>query len=333
MATSKRARGAPSIPETMSAAAIDQFGPPEALTLHTLPVPQPEAGEVLIEIHAAGIGSWDAAIRDGSWRPFGRAKFPLILGSDGSGIVVAKGARVRSFDIGEEVYGVNAETYCGFYAEYLAVSAQTVSPIPRPLDLLQAGAAPVTGLTALHGIDDALRVRRDDYVLSIGASGGVGTLAVQYAKRKRARVLGAVKGRDAASLVKKLGADAVIDTTNTEKALEQLQEFAPEGLDAALALAGGDVVESLLDHVRPGGRIAYPNGVKPEPKRRRGMRMQAYDGVPGPRQFAKLNQAVQEARLRVPIPAAFPLAQAARAHEKLEQGHILGRLVLRVRRG
>lgn len=73
----------------MRAAAIDPFGPPAALTLHTLPVPQPGRNEILLAVHAAGVGVWDASIRDGSWQPYGRAKFPLVLGTDGAGIVIA----------------------------------------------------------------------------------------------------------------------------------------------------------------------------------------------------------------------------------------------------
>lgn len=100
-----------------------------------------------------------------------------------------------------------------------------------------------------------------------------------------------------------------------------------------LALAGGDALERCLDQINEGGRVAYPNGVEPEPRRRKKFRLVAYDGVAGPRQFARLKQAVEAAQLRVPIAAVFPLAQAAKAHERLEQGHVLGRIVLRIGRG
>ena len=91
------------IPATMKAAAVDRFGPPSALTLHDLPVPRPGPHEVLIAIDTAGIGSWDASIRDGSWRKPGRARFPLVPGVDGAGIVVARGARVRRIQLGDRV--------------------------------------------------------------------------------------------------------------------------------------------------------------------------------------------------------------------------------------
>jgi len=218
----------------------------------------------------------------------------------------------------------------GFYAEYVAVDADHVGRVPRRLDLLQAGAAAVTGLTALQGIDDVLEVSRGETVLVFGASGAVGTLAVQFARRKQARVVGTASGSDAMRLVKRLGADVVVDGRKKD-APARLRALVPEGIDAALVLASSGSLEPLLDLVRPGGRVAYPNGVEPEPRRRKRIRLEAYDATPGPREFAKLERAIQEAKLRVPIAAVFPLALAARAHAHIEKGHVLGRIVLRVR--
>jgi Zn-dependent alcohol dehydrogenase len=208
----------------MKAAAIDRFGPPAVLTLHTLPVPKPGPGQVLIALQAAGVGSWDASIRDGSWRPGGRPKFPLVPGTDGAGLVVAKGARARRFRIGDRVYA----NEFGCYAEYVAADVEDVGHVPPRLDLMQAGAAATTGLTALQGIDDALRVRRGHTVLIYGASGAVGTLAVQFAKRRGARVVATASGRDATALVRRLGADAVIDARRDD-AIEGSGRVRPTG--------------------------------------------------------------------------------------------------------
>jgi NADPH2:quinone reductase len=318
--------------KTMKAAAIDRFGPPSVLKVHTFPVPEPGPGEVLIALRAAGVGIWDADIRAGWW-PEGRPKFPLILGTDGAGVVAAKGSKARRFKIGDRVWAyefINPKG--GFYAEDVTVNAQHVARVPRRLDLLHAGASAVTGLTALQGIDDQLHVQRGDTVLIFGASGAVGTLAVQFAKRRGARVIGTARGRAATKLVKKLGANAVIDPSK-KKAFEQLRALAPDGIHAALALAGGRTLEPLLDLMRRGGRVAYPNGVEPEPRRRPKVRVISYDGIVSPRHFERLNRAVKQARLQVPIAAIYPLAQAARAHERLKRGHVLGRIALRIRRG
>jgi NADPH:quinone reductase-like Zn-dependent oxidoreductase len=131
--------------------------------------------------------------------------------------------------------------------------------------------------------------------------------------------------------LERLGADAVIDA-RSRSGIERLRSLAPDGLDAVLALAGGDELERCLDMVRAGGRVAYPNGIDPEPRRRQRVRLLAFDGVAGWREFARLDRAVAEARLRVPIAAVYPLAQAAKAHARLERGQILGRIVLKIRR-
>jgi NADPH:quinone reductase-like Zn-dependent oxidoreductase len=315
----------------MRAAAIDRFGPPSVLKLHTLPVPEPGPDEVLITLHAAGVGVWDADIRSGWW-PAGHPKFPLVLGTDGAGIITAKGKRTTRFKIGDRVWAyefINPKG--GFYAEYVAVNAQHVAAVPKRLDLLHAGASAVTGLTALQGIDDHLRVRRGTTILVFGATGAVGTLALQFAKRHGARVIGTARGRAAITLLKKLRVDGVVDLDGKDAA-DQLRTLAPDGIDAALALAGGKALEQLLDQMQSGGRIAFPNGVEPVPRKRSKIRIKSYDAIASPKHFARLNRAVEEARLQVPIAAVYPLAQVAKAHMRLKRGHVLGRIALRIRR-
>jgi NADPH2:quinone reductase len=318
------------IPATMKAAAINRFGPPEVLTPHVLPVPKAGPHEVLIAVHTAGVGIWDASIRHGTWATGGE-RFPLVLGSDGAGVIAARGARVRRLQVDDRVWAYEySNPKGGFYAEYVAINAEHVATVPPSLDLLEAGAAAVTGLTAQQGIDNHLSVHEGETVLIFGASGAVGTLAVQFAKRRRARVIGTATGTDATALVRELGADEVFDPRRDDAA-ERLREIAGEGLDAALALAGGPALERCLDHMNTGGRVAYPNGVEPEPQRRKGIRVLAYDGVAGRPEWAALERAVEEARLQVPISDVYPLEQAARAHARVEQGHVLGRIVLRTR--
>src|SRR5438477_890479 len=218
------------VPDTMKAAAVDRFGPPPALPLHDVPVPRPGPHEVLIAMDTAGIGSWDASIREGSWRKPGRPRFPLIPGVDGAGIVVARGARVRRVQLGDRVYAYEfGNRQGGFYAEFAAAHAEHVGRVPRGLDLRDAGAVATTGLTALQGID-ALELRRGQTVLIFGASGAVGTMAVQFAVQRGAHVIATASGAAPARLVRKLGAHHVIDARRTEST-DQLRKFAPNGLD------------------------------------------------------------------------------------------------------
>ena len=320
-----------SIPDTMKAAAIDRFGPPSALTLHEVPVPTPGPSEVLIAIETAGIGIWDASIRDGSWRKPGRTRFPLVPGVDGAGTVVATGARVRRVRVGDRVYAYEfGNPQGGFYAEFAAAQAQHVGRVPKGLGLREAGAVATTGLTALQGID-ALDLRAGQTVLIFGASGAVGTIAVQLAVQRGARVIATASGIAASRLVRRLGADRVIDARRTAS-IDQLRKYAPDGLDAVLALAGGDELERCLDFVRPKGRVAHPNGVEPVPAKRRTFRVRPFDAIASPRAFAKLNRYLANRQTRVPIAASYPLGKAAQAHRRLDRARVLGRMVLQVRR-
>jgi NADPH:quinone reductase len=320
------------IPQTMAAAAIDRFGPPSVLRRHEIPVPKPGPREVVIAIDSAGVGSWDPSIRDGSWRKPGRAHFPLVPGVDGAGIVVAVGARVGRFRIGDRVYAYEfGNRQGGFYAEFAAADESHVGRPPTSLDLRETAAVAATGLTALQGIE-ALRLRRGHTVLVFGASGAVGTIAVQFAAARGAHVIATASGTAATRLVRQLGADRVVDARRAE-AVEQLRKYAPDGLDRVLALAGGEQLERCLDFMRPGGRVVYPNGVEPVPKSRRGFRVDAFDAVASPREFARLSRRIDSARIRVPIAGSYPLGQAAQAHRRLDRGQVVGRLLLRVRHG
>jgi NADPH:quinone reductase-like Zn-dependent oxidoreductase len=317
------------IPETMLAAACDRYGGPEVLSLHKLNVPELDHGEVLIEIDTAGVGILDAEMRAGEI-PLQGLTFPLVPGTDGSGRIVALGSNIRRFRVGDSVYSYSfANPKGGFYAEYVAVDADKVSVIPKGLDLMEAGAIATTGLTALQGIDDVLKLRIDETVIIHGGSGGVGTMAIQFAKLRGARVLATASGEDGLELVRRLGADAAVDGRTGDIVAAALM-FAPDGVDAVLGLAGGQGLERCLDALHPGGRAAWPNGVEPVPERDKGIQMSSYDAVAGVREFTALNMAVEAMRLQVPIAAKFDLSGADKAHQRIEQGHVLGKIVLRV---
>jgi NADPH2:quinone reductase len=246
----------PGVPMTMRAAAIDRFGGPGVLSIHELPVPSVGPREVLIALHAAGVGGWDADMR-GGWWPFGRPRFPLVLGTDGAGRIAAVGRRVRRLPIGDWAYAYSFNNpKGGFYAEYVVVRAEKTARIPAGLDLRRAGAIATTGLTALQGVDDALHVKKGEAVIIHGAAGGVGTLAVQFAKLRGARVLATASGRDGLALARRLGADAAVDGKRED--IAAARRFAPEGVDAVLAFAGGKALTECLQALRRGGRLAYP---------------------------------------------------------------------------
>jgi NADPH:quinone reductase-like Zn-dependent oxidoreductase len=240
----------PAIPDTMKAAAIDRFGGPEVIHTRSLPVPKPGEYDVLIQLDTAGIGVWDPYVREGDI-PTSAGRFPRVIGNDGAGTVVAVGELVTRFRVGERVYAYSMDG--GFYAEYVAVNEDNVAPIPPGLDPEEAGALGADGVTALRGLDDELELRAGQTLMIFGASGGIGHIAVQLAKRIGAEVLAVASGADGVELVLRLGADAAIDGRSDDVA-QAAGAFAPEGLDAALVLTAGKGLPAALRAVKPGGR-------------------------------------------------------------------------------
>ena len=318
------------VPQTMRAAAIDKAGGAEVITLHTLRVPQPDADGVLIAMDTVDVAVWDASVRAHP-EELKHPRFPLVLGTDGSGVIAAVGSQVHGFKPGDRVYSYMWDNpKGGFYAEYVAVPAKQVGHLPPGLSLRDAGAIAASALTAIQGIDDALHVSSGETLIIHGAAGGVGSLALQFAKLRGARVLATASGEDGASFVKGLGADVVVDGRKGDIPAAARQ-LAPEGVDAVLAFAGGDALDRCLDALKPGGRVAFPWGVSPEPKTTINVRSSTrYNAIAGPQEFERLNQAIVASKLRVPIVAEYPLADAAKAHERLEAGHVLGKVVLRI---
>ena len=183
------------------AAVIDEFGPPSVLELRDVPVPRPGPREVLVAVHAAGVGMWDAKLRDGTWAE-DDVHFPKIIGIDGAGVIAEVGERVRRLHVGDRVWAYEFDTpKGGFYAGYVVVNMDHVGSMPSRLTMQQGGAGAATGLTALQGCVDHLELRRGETVMIFGASGAVGPLAVQFAARyRRTRVIAIVgSGRPSSS--------------------------------------------------------------------------------------------------------------------------------------
>ena len=317
--------------QTMRAVALDRFGGPETLKVQTVPIPEVDADEILIHVESAGVGAWDPFEREGgfvevlSLTP----KFPYVLGTDGAGTVAAVGEQVKELKEGDRVYAASlGNPKGGFYAEYAVVKAENASPIPSGLSMEQAAVLPSDGLTALRGLEDVLRLQPDESVMIFGASGGIGHLAVQLAKRLGARVFAVASGEDGVNFVKRLGADAAVDG-RSDKVLDVAREFAHDGIDAALVTSGGDATDRALSAIRAGGRIAYPNGVMPEPKAPARVSIDAYDGEGGREAVDSLNQLIEAGPFEVHVHHVFPLEQAAAAQAALEEHH-LGKIALRV---
>ena len=314
------------IPKTMKAEVIDRFGPPEEV-IHTAMVPVPELGddEVLIDVRTAGVGVWDPELCKGEFGA--EAGLPRVLGSDGSGTVIAKGSKAERFEIGDRVYAFGLmNPKGGFYAEYAAVSEGEVSKVPETVSLDEAGVLAVDGLTALDGLE-RVRLERDQTILIHGASGGCGHLAVELAKRIGARVFAVASGSDGVELARRVGGDEAIDGHDADIGAKA-RAFAPNGFDAALILAG-DGADEMLALVHEGGRAAYPNGVAPLPHAPDGVTVESYDGYHGRDALDRLDRWLAMGPFYVEVSRTYTLEETPKALADVTRHH-LGKLAVRV---
>ncbi|MBM0203910.1 NADP-dependent oxidoreductase [Micromonospora sp. STR1s_5] len=317
------------VPERMQAAAFDEFGGPEVITLRKLPIPQVADDEVLIKVLSAGVGVWDAYEREGVLVPEGSA-LPIVPGSDGAGTVIAAGSKVTSLAVGDLVY-VSATTRPkgGFYAEYASVKAEYTAKVPDGVPAEHAGAMPTDALTALAGLD-TISLSAGAWLLIFGASGGQGHLAVQLAKRQGLNVIAVASGADGVALVTRLGADVSLDGHgDMADVLARIRDAAPGGVNAILAMAGGATLDRLTEALADGGVVAFAHGVRPEPQERPGVMVRAYDGESSPRQLQRLNELIEAGPFVVHVAEKFPLGKVRDAHQRLQASYA-GKLLLTV---
>jgi NADPH:quinone reductase-like Zn-dependent oxidoreductase len=252
-----------------------------------------------------------------------------VLGTDGAGTIAAVGKDVSRFKEGDRVYGAQlANPKGGFYAQYAAINSDNVSLIPEDMSIEQAAVLPTDALTALTGLEKVLGLKSGETLMVYGASGGIGHLALQLAKRIGANVFAIASGDDGVQLAKKLGADTVVDG-HGDDVLEKAKEFATNGIDAALVTAGGERTDEALLAIRKGGRIAYPHGVMPEPVAPEGVEIEAYDGETSRELIDRLNALIDSGPFEVQVDSVLPLEEAGRAHKALTEHH-LGKIALRI---
>ena len=276
----------------------------------------PTADAVLIKVYASGVNPVDWKIRKGLRKEKFPTGFPLTLGWDVSGVVEEVGSAVRTLHPGDRVYSRPDPTRNGTYAEYVAVKADQVGLSPRSIDYVQAAAIPLSGLTAWQGLFDHGRLEPGQTVLIHAASGGVGVYAVQFAKWKGARVIGTTSTHNI-DFVRDLGADQVIDYTK-----EPFEEIVTN-VDLVLDTLGEDVQRKSFRTLKPGGRVVTT--VKPETPEVIGFMAQSY-----PEQLEQIARLIDERKVHPVIAQVFHLEQAAEAQKVSEQGHVRGKIVLKV---
>ncbi|SCW61234.1 NADPH:quinone reductase [Sphingobium faniae] len=298
----------------MKAIVINRYGGPEVLESAALPPPQPQQGEVLVQIAAAAVNPADGKWRAGMFESFAPVGFPHILGYDVAGEVVG-GA---GFAPGTRVFGMLDPFRKGGYAEQVAVPADHLAPVPDGIDLPTAAAIPTAGLTGLQMVEKGLDLQPGATLLLTGALGAVGRFALFAAKARGAHVVAAVRAahRDA---VRALGADEAITLGE--------EDWAGAPFDHVIDTVGGEAVGALCRHLRPGGRLLTA-ATTPIPADGLPAAPEFYAVTPSGPDVARLAAAVAEGRIAVPIARILPLGQAAEAHRLVEAGGLNGKVIL-----
>jgi NADPH:quinone reductase-like Zn-dependent oxidoreductase len=311
-------------PSSMKAWRVHEFGPPEAMVFETVPRPEPGPGQALVEVHAAGVGPWDAVIRAGGSalpRPL-----PLTLGSDLSGKVVALGSGISHIAIGDEVFGVTNTQFVGAYAEYAVASAGMLAKKPSSISFVEAASVPVVAVTAWQGLFDQARLEAGQTVVIHGAAGNVGAYAVQFARRARLHSIATVGTKDG-DYVRALGADKVVDY--------QTQRFEDEvkDADAVLDLVGGETQIRSFRILRPGGKLISTLS-KPDQGRAKhhGITAATFFVEVSSERLHRIAELIDRGELKTHVGAVLPLADARDAHMMLEGRRLppRGKIVLRV---
>ena len=307
----------------MKAARVLRFGPPDVITIDNVPQPEPGAGQLLVRVKAAGVGPWDALIRQGKSEL--HEPLPLIPGSDLSGMVEAIGAEVYGFKAGDEVYGATNGQFTGAYAEYALASAGMMAQKPRTLNFIEAASAPVVTVTAWQMLFDYAHATSGQTVLIHGAAGSVGAYAVQLATRAGLHVVATARSADLA-YVRNLGVERVVDY-RTERFEEALT-----GVDIVLDTVGGDTQERSLRVLKPGGILV--SAVSPVPEaiqKRRDVRTAFFYVDVTTARLNKITELFDAGKLVADVGTVLPLEEARLAHEMLGGApHKRGKIVLRV---
>jgi alcohol dehydrogenase len=330
----------------MRALVLTKYGGPEATSLREAPPPEPRAGRVVVRVRAAGLNPLDFKIRRGDLKIIRRFPLPIVMGNELAGVVESVGEGVTRFAPGDEVYARVDKDDLGAFAELASLPERVVAKKPASLDFEKAAAVPLAALTALQALRDELHVAPGQSIFISGGAGGVGTFAIQLAKRFGARVATTASPRGDA-LVRRLGADIVVNYTKAHFEDELRDQ------DGAFDLMGGETLARTFRVVKRGGRVVSVGGL-PEPRTADDMGGSARLRVlfwfaslltrlragsvdyrylfmhPSGSELEELGTMIDKGELEVVVDRVFPFDEAKEALAYLEAGRAKGKVVLRV---
>jgi len=320
----------------MKAIQVKQPGGPEALELVDLPVPEPKANEAVVKLAAAGVNFIDVYFREGRYK----APMPFVVGQEGAGIVTAVGAEVKSVKKGDRVAWTGL---FGGYAEYAAVPADRLVPVPEGVSDEQAAAAMLQGMTAHYLSHDTYLLKRGETALVHAAAGGVGLLLVQMAHHIGARVIGTVSTDEKAKLARDAGADEIILYTQADFEAETKRLTGGKGVDVVYDSVGRTTFEKGLNILRPRGMMVLFGGssgaVPPFDLILLSQKGSLYVTRPTLVNYIATRDEllarsgavfgmIAAGKLKLRIEHTYPLSQAQQAHRDLEGRKTTGKLLL-----
>ncbi|MEH2311093.1 MAG: NADP-dependent oxidoreductase [Nostoc sp.] len=304
----------------MKAIVIKEYGNDDVLNYADVERPKPKADEVLVKVHVAGVNPVDWKIRNGLGERLG-LKLPIMLGGEIAGTIERIGDDVRGFKEGDAVYGIISS---GGFAEYAIAKMGDIAAKPQSLDFENAAAVPLGALTAWQAIFDLAHLSSGQRILITGASGGVGSLAVQLAKAKGAYVIGTASGRNE-DFVRNLGADEFVDYT------KQNFEAVVKDVDVVFDAVGGDTFEKAFKTLKKGGflvtSVAFPSEDKAQEL---GVKAARVHCKPNADQLAAISALVDEGRLKAHVATVLPLVEVKKAFQLSESGRTRGKIVLQI---
>jgi NADPH:quinone reductase-like Zn-dependent oxidoreductase len=305
----------------MQAVVIEKYGKEDVLTYKEVEKPTPQADEVLVKVHVAAVNPVDWKIREGFGEKLG-LKLPIILGCEIAGTVETIGEGVENFKAGDAVFGYISLQRNGGYAEYTVVKTGEIVKKPDSIDFENAAAIPVGALTSWQAIFDKAGLRNGQKILIHGASGGVGSMAVQLAKWKGAYVYATASGANE-NFVKDLGADEFIDYTTTKF------ETVVKDVDVVFDTVGSDTLERSFQTLKKGGFLVTT--VQPPPAdlaKKFEVNAAMVNVQPNAEQLAEITELVESGKLKTHVGTVLPFAEVKKAHELSESGRTRGKIVL-----
>jgi NADPH:quinone reductase-like Zn-dependent oxidoreductase len=314
---------AQSPPPTMKAIVIHEYGGPEVLKYETAaPVPEPKENQVLVKVIAAGVNPVDAAIPSGKYAKMFGITLPVVPGYDIAGTVAKIGAKVTRFNVGDAVYAY--PMWGGGYAEYDVVDEAETALKPKSISFVDAAGVPLAALTAWQALIDNCKIDKGQTVLIHGGSGGVGSLAVQIAKTRGAKVIASASTPNQ-DLLKELGADVAIDYT------KQKFEDVAHDVDVVLDCVGKDTLQRSYGVVKKGGIIATIAGRLDQAELdKHGIRGAQIGVRPNGQELTEIARLIDEKKIKPLTGAVMSLTDAAKAQAQAATRHNRGKIVLKI---